>query len=321
MQAYVYKVYGTPEVLELKEIDKPIAVDDKVLVKVYATALNSADNDMLRGKAFGRFFGLWKPKVNILGSDVVGVVEAIGDQVKSFKVGDKVYGDMSNAGFSTFSDYICVADKHLHLKPEGLTYEQTAALPSAAVIALQGINKIEIGPGTRVLINGAGGGMGTYALQIAKALGAEVTGVDTGEKLDRIKSLGADHVLDYRKERFTKQKKKYHLILDCQSYHSIFSYVGSLEKGGVYSVIGGSLKAVIQAGFIGPILSKITKRKLGLLFGMANRRKDIVELEQMLSDGKFEPIIDRVFAFHDLRESFDYFEEGTFVGKVVIKHI
>ncbi len=221
MKAIVYEEYGLPEVLELKEVEKPIPKDNEVLVKVYASSVNVEDLDYLKGKSWAvRMLGPLKPKYSILGFDVAGRVDAIGKNVKKFQRGDEVMGDLFNHGFGAFAEYVSAPEKALVLKPESLTFEEAATLPSRAILALQGLRgKRQLQSGQKVLINGAGGGVGPFAVQIAKYFGAEVTAVDSTKKLDMLCSIGADHVIDYNEEDFTKNGKQYDLILDIAGHH------------------------------------------------------------------------------------------------------
>jgi NADPH:quinone reductase-like Zn-dependent oxidoreductase len=221
MKAIICPKYGPPDVLQLKEVEKPTPKDDEVLVKVHASSINSADFNNLRGTPMVRFGGFRKPRFKIPGSDVAGRIEAIGRNVKQFQQGDEIFADKSFPDFGAFAEYICVPEKNLTLKPARMTFEEAATIPQAAVAALQGLrNKKQVlyfQPGQKVLINGAGGGMGSFAVQIAKSLGAEVTGVDSTEKIDMIRSIGADHVIDYTQEDFTKSGETYDVILDMVS--------------------------------------------------------------------------------------------------------
>lgn len=322
MKAIVYETYGSPDVLELKDIEKPTPGNNEVLVKVHAAALNSADVDLLRGTTFGRISGLFKPSYKILGSDISGRVEAVGKDVKRFNPGDEVYGDMTDSGFGTFAEYKCVSENALTKKPSNMTFQEAAAIPSAGVIALQGIrSKRQIQPGHKVLINGAGGGMGTFAVQMAKSYGAEITGIDRGEKLHKVLEIGADHVIDYTKEDYTNSKQCYDLILDCQGHHSVFDYNRKLEPHGAYLMIGGSVASLLQVLFIGPLISATSSKSVGILMGRPNRKEDLMILQELFETGKVVPIIDKTYPLSEVAEAFRYFEEGTFRGKVVINII
>ncbi len=238
MKAIVYEKYGPPEVLQLKEVEKPTPKDDEVLIKVHVASANAAGWHLLRADPFFvRLMGggLLKPKNKILGADIAGRVEAVGRNVKQFQPGDEVFGDISGCGFGGFAEYVCARENALVLKPASMTFEEAAAIPQAAVLALQGLrDKRQIQPGQKVLINGAGGGVGTFAVQLAKYFGAEVTGVDSTKKLDMLRSIGADHVIDYTQKDYTKSGQCYDLILDVAAHRSIFDYKRALSPEGIY---------------------------------------------------------------------------------------
>ncbi len=258
MKAIVYTEYGPPDVLQLEEVPEPIPKDDEVLVRVHAASVNDWDWGLLRGTPFLNrlLFGLLKPKLNILGSDVAGRVEAVGKGVRQLQPGDDVFGDLSGHGWGGFAEYVCAPENALALKPDSLTFEQAAAVPQAAVLALQGLHdKVRIQPGQKVLINGAGGGAGTFAVQIAKSFGAEVTGVDSTRKLDTMRSIGADHVIDYTQEDFTRNGVGYDLILDVGGFRSMFAYERALGPKGYYAMLGGSMARILQALVLGPLIT------------------------------------------------------------------
>ena len=242
MKAIVYTKYGPPEVLQLKEVAKPTPKDDEVLIKVRAVSVNRSDWEGLRGKPlYARIGGLLRPRHQILGSDVAGRVEMAGRNVRRFQPGDEVFGDILPR-LGGFAEYVCARESALALKPASLTFEEAASIPQAAVIALQAIrDKGRVQPGQKVLINGAGGGAGTFAVQLAKLYGAEVTGVDNTGKLDFMRSLGADHVIDYTREDFTKNGNQYDLILDIVAHRSVFAYARALRPTGSYYAVGGSV--------------------------------------------------------------------------------
>lgn len=319
MKAAVYEKYGSPDNIVIREVEKPRANGNEILVKVYSTTINGADLDMLMGNTFGRFSGLFKPGHNILGSDVSGVVEAIGKDVRNVCIGDEVFGDMTECGFSTFAEYICVPETALTKKPPNMTFEEAAAIPSAGVIALQAIeNKKSIRSGERILINGAGGGMGTFAVQMAKSLGAVVTAVDSNEKLDKLIEIGADEVIDYRKENFTKGTKKYDRIIDCQALNFVFSYNRVLNPGGIYYMIGGAPIKLLSIGIVGSLISMLTSKNIRLLLGRANRMKDMITLIDFFEAGKIRPIIAKTYELNNIAEAFKCFAESKFVGKVIV---
>src|SRR5215210_5034649 len=242
MKAIVYTRYGPPEVLQLKEVAKPTPKDDEVLIKVQAVSVNRSDWEGLRGKPlYARLGGLLRPRHHILGSDIAGRVEMAGRNTRRFQPGDEVFGDIY-WHMGGFAEYVCVREIALALKPPGMTFEEVAAIPQAAVIALQGIrDKGQVKPGQKVLINGAAGGAGMFAVQLAKLYGADVTGVDNTDKLDFMRSLGANHVIDYTREDFTKSGKQYDLILDVIAHRSISAYLRALKPSGSYFAVGGSV--------------------------------------------------------------------------------
>jgi NADPH:quinone reductase-like Zn-dependent oxidoreductase len=319
MKAIVYERYGSPDVLELKEVEKPVPKDNEILIKVYAASVNDWDWGLLRGKPFVNrlLFGLLKPKIKILGVDIAGQVEAVGRNVKKFQPGDEVFGDISGCGWGGFAEYVCALENALSLKPASIKFEEAAAVPQAAVLALQGLrDKRQIQPGQKVLINGAGGGAGTFAVQIAKSFGAEVTGVDSTSKLDMMRSIGADQVIDYTREDFTKNGQRYDLILDFAAYHSIFDYKRALSPKGIYVMVGGSSARIFQVMFLGPWISMTGSKKMGILMHKPN--KDLAFMKELFEAGKVVPIIDRCYPLNETAEALRYFGEGHARGKVVI---
>ena len=319
MKAIVYTKYGSPDVLQLKEVEKPTPKDNEVLIKVHAASVNDWDWGLLRGTPFMNrlFFGLLKPKIKILGGDIAGRIEAVGRSVKQFQPGDEVYGDLSGCGFGGFAEYVCVRENVLVLKPASMTFEEVAAVPQAAVLALQGLrDKGQIQPGQKVLINGAGGGAGTFAVQIAKSFGAEVTGVDSTRKLDIMRSIGADHVIDYTQEDFTKNGQRYDWIIDFAAHHSIFDYKRVLSPKGIYVMVGGSAARIIQVMFLGPLISMTTSKKMGILTHKPN--KDLAFMKELFEAGKVKPVIDKRYPLSEVPEALRYFGEGHHRGKVAI---
>jgi len=320
MKAIVYTKYGPPDVLQLKEVEKPTPKDNEVLVKVHAASVNDWDWGLLRGKPFVNRLvvsGLLKPKIKTIGCDIAGRVEAVGRNVKQFQPGDEVFGDMSGCGFGGFAEYVCAGENALALKPASMTFEEAAAVPQAAILALQGLRgKRQIQPGQKVLINGAGGGAGTFAVQIAKSFGAEVTGVDSTRKLDIMRSVGADHVIDYTKEDFTKSGQRYDLILDMAAYHSIFDYKRALSPKGIYVMVGGSMALMFRVVFLGPLISMTTSKKMGILAHKPN--KDLAFMKELFEAGKVVPVIDRRYPLSEVPEALRYFGEGHARGKLVI---
>ena len=321
MKAIVCTKYGQPDVLHLREVEKPTPKDNEVLVKIHAASINSWDWGLLRGTPFMNrlVFGVLKPKTKILGCDIAGRVEAVGRNVKQFQPGDEIWGDLSAHGFGAFAEYVCVPEKALRLKPASMTFEEAAAYPQAAVLALQNLrDKRPIQPGQKVLINGAGGGVGTFAVQIAKYFGAEVTGVDSTMKLDMLRSIGADQVIDYTQEDYTKSGQRYELILDVVAYHSIFEYKRALSPKGIFVYVGGSTAAIFQALFLGPLISRTGSKKMGVVMWKPNKKEDLDFLKELYEAGKVVPVIDRRYPLSEVPEALRYLEEGHARGKVVI---
>ena len=319
MKAIVSESYGSPDVLQLKEVEKPIPKEDEALVKVHATSLNAADFETLRGVFIVRMAAPRKPMYKILGTDIAGRVEAVGVNVKQFQPGDEIWADLSAYGWGAFAEYVCVPENALRLKPASMTFEEAAAYPQAAVLALQNLrDKRPIEPGQKVLINGAGGGVGTFAVQLAKYFGAEVTGVDSIGKLDMLRSIGADHVIDYTQEDFTKNGQRYDLILDVVAYRSIFDYKLALSPEGIFVFVGGSTAAIFQALFLGPLISRTGSNKMGVVMGKPNKKEDFDFLTELFEAGKVVPVIDRRYPLSEVPEALRYLEEGHAQGKVVI---
>lgn len=320
MKAMVYSEYGMTDVLKLKEVDIPELKANEVLVKVYASSVNSWDWDLLRGKPFlTRLGGIRKPRYNILGADIAGRVEAIGENVKHFSVGDEVFGDISGCGWGGFAEYVSVCEEALSLKPANMTFVEAAAIPQAGVLALQALrDKGRVHETKKVLINGAGGGVGTFALQIAKLYGAEVTCVDSKGKLEMLKSIGADHVIDYKAEDFTKKKgQKYDLILDVVGNRSIFHYKRAIKSEGKYVMIGGSAFLILQLLLLGPVFNKTERKKMAILLHKPSK-EDQNFLKDLYTAGKLVPVIDREYSLNQVPEAIDYLGEGKTKGKVVV---
>ena len=294
MKAIVYHKYGSPDVLNLEEVQKPTPSDDEVLVKVHAASVNSSDWELLRGTPFANrvLSGLLKPtRIKILGADIAGRVEAVGRNVKLFQPVDEVFGDISGCGWGGFAEYVCARENALTPKPASMTFDEAAAVPQAAVLALQGLRyKGQIQPGQKVLINGGGGGAGTFAVQIAKSFGAEVTGVDSTSKLDMMRSIGADQVMDYTQEDFTQNRQSYDRIVDMAAHHSTFDYKRALSPKGIYGVIGGSQLRILQTVLLGSWISLIGSKKMGLVLHKPN--KDLAFMIELFEAGKVVPVID-----------------------------
>lgn len=318
MKAIVQHEYGKPDVLKLEEVAKPLPTDDEVLIRVHAVSINGSDWEGLRGKPlYARLGGLRRPGNKILGSDIAGRVEVAGRNIQQFQPGDDVFGEMPSY-HGGFAEYVCVPEKMLIRKPAGLTFEQAAAIPQAGVIALQGIRtQGQVQPGQKVLINGGGGSAGTFALQLAKYYGAEVTGVDTTGKLDFMRSLGADHVIDYTREDFTKNKEQYDFILDVIAYRSVFAYARALKRGGSYFFVGGSIGVIFQSLLLGPLIRRMTGRNVRLLAVQRNQ-KDLAFVTELCEAGKIVPVIDKRYPLSEVPEALRYVGERRAKGKVVI---
>jgi NADPH:quinone reductase-like Zn-dependent oxidoreductase len=320
MKAVVYTKYGSPDVLQLKEVEKPRPKGNEILIRVHAASANAADRHLMRGDPFFlRFaYGLLKPKKQILGSDIAGRVEAVGRNVQEFLPGDEVFGDISGCGLGSFAEYVSVPEHAVISKPASMTFEEAAAVPMAAVTALQGLrDKGQIQPGHKVLIHGASGGVGTFAVQIAKAFRAEVTAVCSTRKVDLVRSIGADHVIDYTQEDFTKTGQRYDLILAANGDRSIFEYKRALAPTGRYVVTGGSMAQLFQAMLLGPLLSTAGRQKMGNVLARPNQ-KDLACMKELLEAGKVIPVIDRCYPLSETAEAIRYLEAGHARGKVVI---
>lgn len=320
MKAMVYTQYGGPEVLQLTEVAKPTPTEHQVLIKVQAASVNAADWHLLRGDPFlVRFMsGLRKPKNQILGADVAGRVEAVGSKVTQFRVGDAVLGDLSGASWGGFAEYVCAREGDLVLKPANIPFEQAAAVPMAAVTALQGLrDKGQVRAGQKVLINGASGGVGTFAVQIAKAFGAEVTAVCSTSKMEMVRAIGADHVIDYTQENFTQNGQTYDLILAANGYHPLAAYKRALSPHGVYVMTGGSGAQMTQAMLQGPLVSLMGSQKMGNLMAKPNQ-KDLMLIKEWLEAGKIVPVIDRCFPLAETAQALRHVEAGHAKGKVVV---
>ncbi|WP_081637819.1 NAD(P)-dependent alcohol dehydrogenase [Paenisporosarcina sp. HGH0030] len=304
----------------MSEVEKPTPEDNQVLVKIHAASVNYGNLVLLRGEPFlARFaFGLLKPKYSIPGGDIAGRVEAVGKYVKQFQPGDEVFGDLSSCGWSGFAEYVAVPENALAIKPANISFVEAAAVPMAGVTALQGLrDKGKIQSGQKVLINGASGGVGTFAVQIAKSFGAEVTAVCSTRNVDIVQSIGAAHVIDYTKEDFTKKAERYDLILAVNGYKPISAYKRSLNPKGNYVMVGGAGAQLTQAMVLGPWHSFISNKKMGTMLQSANQ-KDLIFMKELLEAGKVKPVIDRCYKISEVPDAFRYFEEGHAQGKVVI---
>jgi NADPH:quinone reductase-like Zn-dependent oxidoreductase len=319
MKAIVYEKYGPPDVLELKEVEKPAPKDDEVLIRVHAASVTFGDLAAVKGEPFmvRLSLGLREPKFKIPGKDLAGRVEAVGAKVKEFKPGDEVFGDISECGWGAYAEYVAVPESAIVLKPTNISFQQAAAAPESAVVALQGLrDKGHIQPGQKVLIYGASGGIGTFAVQIAKSFGAEVTGVCSTRNLELVRSIGAEHVIDYTKEDFAHNGKRYDLILATAGYRSIFDYQRALSPKGNYVATGGSMAQVFQPMLLGPWLSTGGRKMSNL--AMKPNKKDLTFIKELIEAGKVTPVIDKSFPLSELPEALRYYGEGHSRGKVVI---
>jgi NADPH:quinone reductase-like Zn-dependent oxidoreductase len=319
MKAIFYDKYGSPDVIKQEEVEKPIPKDNEVLIKIHASSINDWDWGLIRGKPFyiRLLCGLLKPKFNIPGVDIAGQIEAVGNNVKKFQPEDAVYGDLSGCGFGGFAEYVCAPENALALKPNSMTFVEAAAIPHAAMLAVQGLRDVgQIQAGQTLLINGAGGGVGTLGVQIAKLQGIEVTGVDSAAKLDMLRSMGFDHVVDYTQEDFTKTGQCYDLILDTKTNRSIFDYVRALTPNGIYVTVGGATARLLQAFFLGPLVRLFSKKNIRIVALKPN--KDLDYMNELFEAGKVKPVIDGPYKLSEVPEAIKYFGEGKHKGKVVI---
>jgi NADPH:quinone reductase-like Zn-dependent oxidoreductase len=320
MKAIVWTQYGPPEVLQFKEVAKPAPKDNEVLVKVQAASVNTLDLAM-RGPFLARIItgGLLKPKDQRLGVDLAGRIEAVGSTVTQFQPGDEVFG----RGLGAFAEYACAREDAVVLKPANLSFEAAAAVPVAALTALQGLRDTgQIQPGQKVLIHGASGGVGTFAVQIAKAFGAEVTAVCSMRNVDLVRSMGADQVIDYTQEDCTRNGQRYDLILAVNGYQPILAYRRALRPEGVYVLVGGSkahvYQALLQALLLGPVISRTGRQKMGFMGITKPNQKDLGFVKELLEACKVVPVIERRYPLRETAEALRYLEEGHARGKVVI---
>jgi len=313
-----YTQYGPPDVMTLQEVATPIPTDDEIRIKVHAASVNRSDWEGLIGWPwYTRRGGLTKPSRHILGSDIAGRVDMVGKNNTEFQVGDEVFGEMANYR-DGFAAHAVARGKLLALKPAGMTFEVASAIPQAGVIALQGIrDKGQVQPSQQVLINGGGGGAGSFAIQLAKLYGAEVTGVDNGEKLDFMRSLGADHVIDYTREDFTKKGKPYDFVLDLIAYRSVFAYARALKPNGKYYIVGGALSTFLQILALGPLISKTRSKHIRIL-AVRRNRKDLEHITELCQSGKIRPAIDRCYPLSEVPAALRYLGDGHAKGKLVI---
>ncbi len=315
MKAIVRTQYGPPDVLQFTEVAKPTPRDSEVLIKLYAASVNPLDLFHMRGAPLIRLIpGLRTPKHKVLGCDIAGRVEAVGRHVKQFQPGDEVFGVCRGA----FAEYACAIEDKLALKPANSSFEDAAAVPIAAITALQGLrDKGRIQPGHKVLVDGASGGVGTFAVQIAKSFGAEVTAVCSTRNVDTARRIGADHVIDYTRENFTKSGQRYDLIVGANAHHSIFDYRRALNPEGTYVIVGGGLAQIFLGMLLAPLLSRIGRKKTCFFIANINQ-KDLVFLKELIEAGKVVPIIDRRYPLSGAAEALRYLEERHSRGKVVL---
>ncbi len=323
MKTMVRFEYGSPDVLELADVDVPVVGDDGVLVRVRAASLNAADLDYLYGKPLLTRMGtgLLKPRNRGLGLDVAGQVEAVGRDVTTLKPGDEVFGDMTEHGYGAFAELAAAPERAWAPKPAGLTFEEAATIPQAAILALQGLRGRgrRVQPGLRVLVNGASGNVGPFAVQIAKAFGAEVTGVCSTGKMDLVRELGADHVIDYTREDVSRGGRRYDWIVDVAGNHSILGWRRALRPGGVYVMVGGPTSRILGALLLGPLISLAGSRTMGLmLWWKPFAREDVAVLVELIEAGRIAPVIDRRYPLTEVPDALRYLKAGRARGKIVI---
>lgn len=319
MKAVVNDRYGSPDVLHLTELKKPVPTDNQILIKILAVSINGSDREGLVGKPlYARFGGIFRPGNKILGSDIAGVVEMAGKNITEFKPGDQVFGEIPGY-HGGFAEYVCTSGRTMAHKPASLTFEQAAAIPQAGVIALRGIREQgRVQPGQKVLINGAGGSGGSFAIQLARLYGAEVTAVDHTSKLDFMRSLGADHVVDYTNEDYTRSGQTYDLILDVIASRSVFASQHALRPGGTYLVAGGSTGVLLQVLLFGAMIRRNSSKNMRILMVPQNR-KDLLTVTELCETGAITPVIDRQFSLEEAPQAMRYVVDGRARGKVVIR--
>jgi NADPH:quinone reductase-like Zn-dependent oxidoreductase len=318
-KAMVYTEFGPREVLQLREVEKPSPGENEVLINVHASSVTYGDLSGVKGEPFMIRFslGLRRPKYQILGKDVAGRVEAVGKNVKEFKTGDEVFGDLSQCYWGAYAEYVTASESALVKKPHNMSFEQAAAVPESAVVALQGLRDIgKVRPGQKVLVYGASGGIGTFAVQIAKSFRAEVTGVCSTRNCDLVRSIGADHIVDYMQEDFTQNGGRYDLIIATAGYRSLFDYKRALKPGGSYVATGGSMAQVFQPMLLGPWLSfgGVTMNSLA----MKPKVQDLTFVKELIEKGEVRSVIDRTFPLDKLADAMNYYAQGHSQGKVVI---
>jgi NADPH:quinone reductase-like Zn-dependent oxidoreductase len=321
MKAIVQTEYGSPDVLSLQEVDRPVVSNTGVLVRIHATSVHAGDWHLMRGTPWLvrlMFGGLLKPKIQVLGTDMAGVVEAIGSEVTQFQVGDRVFGDLSESGFGGFAEYVCVPESALVLKPSNLTFAEAATVPVSALAALKGLRVGNVQSRQQVLINGAAGGVGSFAVQIAKAQGAIVTAVCRSQNTEMVRSIGADHILDYTQLDITQTAQQYDLILDIAAYRSVFDYLPILKPKGTYVLVGGSIARIFQVLIFGALFSKFTGRKILPLISSPNQ-PDLLTLKSMIESGTLAPVIDRYYELSEVPIALHRLEQRQVSGKISVR--
>jgi NADPH:quinone reductase-like Zn-dependent oxidoreductase len=318
MKAIIRTQYGAPDVVQFAEVATPTPADNEVLIKLRGASVNTLDLFLMKGAPWNRAIpGLRTPKQKILGCDIAGRVEAVGRNVKQFRPGDEVFGVTGFEG-KGFAEYVCAMEGKLALKPANLSFEDAAAVPIAAITALQGLrDKGRIQAGCKVLVEGASGGVGTFAVQIAKAFGAEVTAVCSTRNVETARAIGADHVIDYTQVDFARSGERYDLILAANAHQSILDYRRALRPDGIYVAAGGGVGRILQALLLGPLLSLMRRKKMGFFIANINQ-KDLLFLKDLLEAGKVVPVIDRRYPLSEVAEALRYLAEGHARGKVVI---
>ena len=312
----MYDEYGPPDVLRVQELPIPEPAGDQVLVKVAATSVNLTDWECVLGRpAYARIGGLRRPARPVLGSDIAGTIEAVGAEVTGFRLGDDVYGDNLTLK-GGFAEYAVLPESAIAHKPDGLSFADASTIPQPGAIALQGTALA--GPGTRVLVNGAGGGTGTFAIQLAKRAGAHVTGVDNAGKLDFVRSLGADEVVDYRHDDFTRTDEPYDLIVDLVAHRSVFAYRRALAPGGRYYLVGGTVPTLLRVLTAGTIVGRLTRRRIGLL-AVKEGPEHFGPLGRLCADGEIATRIDRVCGLDEVPDAIADVGAGRVLGKVVVE--
>ena len=319
MKAIVQPRYGAPESVQLRDVPVPEVGEGQVLVRNHASSVNAADTEILGGFALVRMAAPLRPKNRIVGSDVAGIVERIGQGVTELRAGDEVIGDLSEHGYGAFAEYVAAPVEALHRKPPSLSLAEAAAVPSAAWVAIKAIrDHRQLGPGSEALINGAGGGMGTFALQMAKARGATVTGVDNASKLDLISSLGAARAIDYRSGDVIESDQRYDLIIDVQARRSVRDWQQVLTPDGAYLMVGGSTWRILHGVFAGMVISQSSDMKLGIMPGWPHEPRDMEDVDALIESGAVRPVIERTYPLEEAAAALRHVADGKALGKVVV---